>query len=162
MTKRSIGITLLLALLLPLAGCGNSPITYLNLAVEALEVAVPLIGPAAGIPPGVVTQVGIYLGGVSQAISQASDILAGPGTDAEKTAQIVAAFAGIAAPIVPAQYQALVSAIQTVAADIAKFIASLPAVPASSSVSTPVSDANRVKLHQIKTRALTVKLAVRR
>lgn len=158
---KSLGILMLvLVLLLALVGCNTSPLAYLDLAVGALEVALPLIGPAAGLPPDVVAQVGSYLAGVSQAATQASDILAGPGTDAQKSAQILAAFAGIAEPIVPVQYQAIVSAVQQVALYVAKFIASIPA--ASPTAATPLSASSQAKLKTIRARAVAVHSAVRR
>ena len=70
--------------------------------------------------PATIASVSGYLAATSQAITQATDIEAGTGTDAQKAVQIAAAFAGIAAPIVPAKYQALANAVQQVAQYIAE------------------------------------------
>jgi hypothetical protein len=153
---RNVSAFVAILLILAMVGCSTSPIEYLNLAVGALEVVLPLIGPAAGIPPNVISSVESYLGATSDAISKATDILNGPGTSAEKTAQIVAAFAGIAEPIVPVQYQALANAVQQVALYVAKFLASLP--PAAGATA---SQSDLAKLATIRNRAGAVHRAIR-
>jgi hypothetical protein len=154
LSKRSAA-TLAAILILCAAGCGA--LDYLQLAVGAAEIALPLIGPAAGVDQATVTAVSNYLAATSQAITQAIDIENGTGTDAQKATQIVAAFAGIAAPIVPAKYQALANAIQQVAQYIAKYLATLP-VPSSATASktTALSSAEKTKASQIRARAQAV------
>jgi len=156
MKTRTFSAAIAAILILSLAACSTSPLQILDLAVGAAEIALPLALPAAGVDPATTTAVESYLQATSTAIAKASDILAGTGTDAAKSAQIVAAFAGIAAPVVPAKYQALVNAIQRVAQYVAQFIGSLPAPAAagkmSASIST-VSASDAAKLAQIKARA---------
>ena len=117
-------LSILLVLILCLAGCSsNDVINNLDLAVEAVTAAFPLVAATAGLPPAVATQVEGYLSLSATAISKAADILAGPGTDAQKAALITGAFAGIATPAVPAQYQGVATAVQAVANLVAKFLA---------------------------------------
>ena len=153
----------LLVALLILAGC--SATSDLNLVVGALEVAVPLI---PGVPPAIATVAEAYLAATSQAIASATDILAGTGTDAEKAALIAQAFAGIAEPVVPPQYQALVNALSKVAGYVANFLAKetspisgqARAAHALTTVGSPThiaSTEERAKLATLKARALAVR-----
>jgi hypothetical protein len=117
-------IAAVLALTLLTSACSqNEVVTDLELAVNAVEVALPLIGPSVGLPANVSSQIQTYLGLTSQAIGKASDILAGSGTDVQKAAAVAAAFAGIAVPAVPSQYQGIASAVQQVTALVTKFLA---------------------------------------
>jgi len=158
---------LVIPLVFALLACSsNQVITDLELAVDAVEVALPLIGPSAGLPADLEAQIEKYLSATGTAVAQASDILAGSNTDAQKAAAIAAAFAGIAVPIVPARYQGIASAVQRVAVLVANFLVSLPtAAPnpnvrtqdvggAVSSKRTPVSSSDRQRLAQIKAKAL--------
>lgn len=162
-------LILLPLLFLGLAGCTSSEvITDLQLAVDAVSVALPLIAPAAGLPATLVAAIDTYLGATSQAISQASTILAGADTDAQKAVAIAAAFAGIAAPLVcpdqapgapPCKWAGLAAAIQAVAADVAKFLATEPvaaslAKTASPSHVTTWSASQQAQLAAIKAKAL--------
>ena len=144
---------------LALVGCSTSPLEYLQLAVGAAEIVLPLVAPSAGIDPATVAAVDNYLNAASEAITQASDILAGTGTDAQKATQILAAFAGIAAPIVPPQYAALASAVQLVAQYIAQFLASLPT---TSTATHAIKSSDAVKVSAIKARAVKVHAATAR
>jgi hypothetical protein len=168
-TKHLAAASFVVAAAVAFMGCGTSQIiSNLELAVDAVSVALPLVGPAAGLPVDVQTQVGQYLVATSKAIGQASDILAGPGDDATKAAQITAAFAGIAAPIVPAKYQAIAQAVQQVATLVAKFLGSLPvastqpiavrapgARAALPGQATALSKGDLARLAAVKTKALT-------
>jgi len=154
--KKRLSAAIAAILILALAGCGASPIQILELAVTSVELALPIIEQTAGVDPATIAAVQNYLGAVSQGITKASDILAGPGTDAEKAAQIVAVFAGIAVPVVPAQYQAIVTAVQQVAQNIAQFIGSLPSPATVSSSTHSVSASEKTKLHSIKIRAQAI------
>jgi hypothetical protein len=153
LTKTALAAVLILSLIS--AGCTASAIDILNLAVGALEIALPLVAPAAGIDPTTASAVESYLAATSAAISQASDILAGPGTDAQKAAAIAQAFAGIAKPLVPAKYTALVNAVQEVAKYVAQFLASTGST-ASASASHPLSQGDKEKAVAIKLRAMAV------
>src|ERR1035437_5372096 len=107
--------------------CGTSQVIgNLGLAVDAVSVALPLIGPAAGLPANTQAQIQQYLAATNTAIGQASDILAGPGTDGQKAAQIFASFSGIAVPAVPAKYQGIAQAVQQVSVLVARFLSGLP------------------------------------
>jgi hypothetical protein len=162
MKTRTISAALAAILILCLAGCAASPIDILGLAVGALEIALPLIGPAAGVDAATVTAVEGYLSATSQAITQAGDILAGTGSDAQKTTAIISAFAGIAAPVVPAKYSALVTAVGQVAQYVAQFLTSLPAAT-TAGASHALKAADKTKVTSIQARAIAVraKTAVR-
>lgn len=131
---RSFAACVAIVLCIALAGCSTATvITDLQVALDAISVALPILGGLTGIPPSVSTAVTAYVTAANEALGQASTILSGPGTDAEKAAAIAAAFAGIAVPVVPAQYAALASLVQTIAQDVAAFLASVPgtATPAA-------------------------------
>ena len=124
--RKTFGIALLV-LALVLSGCtSNQVITSLEVAVQAVTVALPVLSALGGIPPDLANASVSYASAVNQALSQASQILDSTGTDAEHAALIAAAFAGIAVPVVPAQYQALASVIQALATDVAHFLGGLP------------------------------------
>lgn len=164
-------LCLALSVLLLLTGCTNNQvITDLTLAVDALEIALPLIGPSAHLPPDLEAQIQAYLGATSQAITQASDILAGAGTDAQKAAAITAAFAGIAQPLIPPQYAGIGAAVAQVASLVSKFLGSLPAtkvaaeavsartvaMPGANAKTTALSKGDISKLAKVKARAALV------
>ena len=162
MTKyRSFAACVAIVLCIALAGCSTATvITDLQVALDAISVALPILGGLTGIPPDVSTAVTSYVTAANSALGQASTILAGTGTDAEKAAAIAAAFAGIAAPVVPAQYVALASLVQTVAQDVAAFLASVPGATspqvlnaAKSPRTTRWSTSELVKLANLKSLA---------
>ncbi len=141
------------------AGCSSSTVIGdLDLVVTGVEAVFPTIAGIAGLPPAVVSQVSMYLAAVSSASAQASDILAGSGTTAQKAAQIVALFANIAAPLLPAGTpQVIISAINSVVQAVVKFLANFQGSKVTASraqTSAPVSDSDAAKLRTIKTRAL--------
>jgi outer membrane lipoprotein SlyB len=151
-TKTILSLVVVIALVL--VGCGASTaIENLQLAVDAVTAALPIIGTISGIPPATITRVTTYLDATNQALAQSASILAAPGTDAQKTAQIVGAFAGIAEPVVPPQYAAIAGLVQTIARDVASFIASLP--PATATTTTALSADQRARLAKIAARAKT-------
>jgi hypothetical protein len=114
-------------LILSLVGCTTSQVVSdLQIALDAITVALPILGTLTGVPADVSTAVTNYATAANQALGQAATILDGPGTDAEKAAAIAAAFAGIAAPVVPAQYAALAQLVGTIAAEVAAFLGSVP------------------------------------
>lgn len=154
-TKRTLSAAIAAILILSLVGCSTSPIDILDLAIGAVEIALPLVGPAVGIDPTTLASVQAYLSATSAAISQASTILSGTGTDAQKAAAIAQAFAGIAAPIVPAKYGALVTAVADVAKYVAQFLANQGV--AVSSATHQLTQADQVKVKTIKFRADTAK-----
>lgn len=125
-------LALALAVLLILTACSSSQVvSNLQIALDAITVALPVLGGLTGVPPATVAAATTYVAQANQALGQASTILAGPGTDAQKSLQIFAAFAGIAKPDIPTQYGALVSIVATVAQEVGKFLESLPAAPAA-------------------------------
>lgn len=148
-TKRTC-IAVFLVLCLAGVGCGqNTVITDLETALSVISGAFPIIAGLTGVPPATVTAVENYLDATNSALGQASTILAGPGTDGQKAAQIVAAFAGIAVPVVPPQYAALAALVQSLAKDVASFLASLPA--SSSTGTTVLTTDNRTHLSTAQT-----------
>ena len=169
----------LAAMLLLLAACSsNQVVTSLELTIDAVSSALPLVGPAAGLPPDIQAAVQTYLGATSEAVGKAAVILDGPGTDAQKAAAITSAFAGIAAPIVPAKYQQIATAVQNVAELVAKFLShatsasieSGPAVRGASAFApepskkgtTKLSAKDRKRLAEIKARAEAAKQAAKK
>lgn len=140
--------------ILALVGCSTGTvITNLQTALDAISAVIPILGTITGVPVDDVSAAETYVQAANQALGQASTILAGSGTDASKAAQIAAAFAGIAAPVVPAQYANIVALVQTVAGDVAQFLASVPATStaaanaiATGGHTTKWSDADRARL----------------
>ncbi len=151
-------IAIVLVVVLFLTACQPSTlISALDAVVTAAEIALPIIGSTAGIPPAVMSGIVSYLQAVDVAIHQTSVILAGPGTAADKAAQILAAFAGTAAGcncIPPGTPQVVVSVIQAVANAIAKFLAQFaqPSLLASDHA-IKITRADRAALAKIRTRA---------
>src|ERR1700734_2400403 len=114
-------------LIICLVGCTSTQIVdSLQVALDAISVALPVLGTVSSVPPDLLASVETYLTAANSALGQASTILTGGGTDAEKTALIVAAFASIAVPAIPAQYAPIAQIVSAVAADVAQFLASLP------------------------------------
>ena len=127
---RSFAACVAILLCITLAACSTATvITDLQVALDAISVALPILGSLTGVPPDVSNAVASYVTAANSALGQASTILVGSGTDAEKAAQIAAAFAGIAAPVVPSQYAELAQLVATVAKDVAAFLASVPGGP---------------------------------
>jgi hypothetical protein len=163
MTKTNASHRVLLAViligLLSLSGCFTpTVITDLQIALDAISAALPVLTNLAGIPSATATAVLAYITATNQALGQASTILSGAGTDAEKAAEITAAFANIAVPVVPGQYAALVSLVATVAADVASFLASVPgktsaAAKLSATHTTLWSAADRLRLQHCQSTA---------
>jgi len=134
---------IVLAALLILSACSTSQvIANLQIALDAVAAGLPILSGITGVPPAVVSDVETYATATNQALGQASTILAGSGTDAQKAAQIAAAFAGITAPVVPAQYAAIANLVATVAKDVAAFLSSVPSggsAPGGSAASANVT-----------------------
>lgn len=88
---------------LALISCTDSQVlTTLEAVVSAAEVALPVIGAATNLDPAITVTIGEYLRDTSVAARQASAILAGSGTSAQKAAQIAAVFANVASLNLPA------------------------------------------------------------
>ena len=120
----------LAALAVTQTGCaGDAIITDLQAGLDIIAGFLPQIGTLAGLPAALATAVQGYLASVNTALGNASTILLGGGTDAEKAALILAAFAGIAAPLIPPPFNVIAGIVAGLAAAVAKFLASLP--PAS-------------------------------
>ena len=159
MTYARVSLATLLILVLALTGCGSA-VNDLQVALDAITTAFPLIAGLTGVPAATTAEVVNYLDAANNALDQASTILAGPGTDAQKTAQIVAAFAAVVAPVVPSQYSALASLVQAIAGDVAKFLAGLPAT--TSTGTTTLSQVDRNKLAHASTVAGSNRVALRK
>jgi hypothetical protein len=160
--RSNIKAFFVLALLVTLTGCTQSQIVGdLELVVTGMEAVFPAVASAAGLSPAVTQQVAMYLQAVGGATSKASDILAGAGTAQQKASEIVALFAGVAVPVLPAgTAKTVVSAIQLVATAVAKFLTNFQpvklaarssAVPQKAPAQTDVA-----KLQQIHGRAMSV------
>jgi hypothetical protein len=141
-----------------LSSCQPSTLVQsLEGVITAAEVALPVIGAAAGLPPGVLVAIVAYLRLVSAAAAQASTILAGPGSSAEKSAQIVAAFGNLAAGCncLPAGVpSAVLSVINAVVASVVSFLTPFLSrgLMASKPVAVKVSPADRAALAKIRAR----------
>lgn len=136
-------IALVTLLLVGLWACtSNQIIQSLTVAVDAAEVAVPLVAGAAGVPPAVVTMLENYLGAVSQALAQTTDILAKGEPPAQEAADITAAFAGATLPVLPPGLPgAVAAAVQKVAMLVAQFLAQLPAKTAAAARANAITPA---------------------
>jgi hypothetical protein len=125
-TKRA-PLALMLALCLILSGCTTSQVVNnLQVALDAITVALPILGSVVAVPAPLIALVENYATQANTALGEASTILAGAGTDAEKAALIAAAFAKLGVPDVPAQFAAIANLVSTIAGDIAQFLGSLP------------------------------------
>lgn len=150
-TLKASALTGLLSLLiasLALSGCpaGAPSVTTLirdlDTGVGLLAAAFPLIGSTSGMPPALAASVQTYLNVTAAGFARASDIAAGPGTDAEKTLAIVSALSGIAAPVIPSQYSSIATTISQVAQLVGKVLADLPAAaPAPAAIASATSPA---------------------
>jgi hypothetical protein len=145
-----------LILVLLTSACQQSTIiSTLEGVVSAAEIAIPVIGAATGLNPATSTAIVSYLQLVNIATAQAATILAGPGTSAQKAAQIVKLFAGIAAGcncIPPGTPQEVVAVVNAVAQAVVNFLTNFPPTPAPPPV-VKVSSGDRAKLTSIRTRA---------
>jgi type IV secretory pathway TrbL component len=140
MTRTHAPLALLMAAFLILVACTASQIVAdLQIGLEAVTALLPMIAGAAGAPASVTDSVLAYATAANSAFGQADTILLGNGTNAAKTAQIVALFADVEAPVVPAQYSALASQVALIATDVAKFIAALPAATPAAARAQPSS-----------------------
>jgi len=144
-----------------LAGCSPGPlIGSLEAVVIAAEAAIPIIAAAAGLPPQTTTLIVGFLELVLKAADQATTILAGPGTTAEKSAAIIAAFSNLAqgCNCLPAGTpEVVVNVIDAIAKAIAQFLTHFAPKPGlTGSAVAPVikiGRADRAALAKIRTRA---------
>ena len=156
---RRAALAAILILAVSLMSCG--PLNYLQLAVGALEVALPLVGPAAGVDPQTVTAVENYAAAASDFITKAIDIEAGLGTAAQKAAQIAIAAGNIVkeVPNVPAKYAALATAVSQVAQYIFDYLDGLPTPATAHAVGGPsvkLSASDLKKGAEIRARAQAI------
>jgi hypothetical protein len=153
----SIIPVLFLILALLTAGCQTSTvISTLEGVVSAAEIAIPVIGAATGLNPATSAKIVTYLQEVNIATAQASTILAGTGTSAQKAAEIAKAFAIVATgcKCVPAGTpQEVVSVVEAVAQAVLNFLTNFPPTPAPPPA-VKVSAANRIALANIRSRSL--------
>lgn len=121
------GFALMLASTVTQTSCSKpDPITTLGLAVDAVGIALPLLGPSAGLPADLQAKIQTALEATRAAIAKTADILSGPGDDASKAARITALFVPISIPFVPAQYQGIAGAVAQVTKYVGEFLATLP------------------------------------
>ncbi len=131
MNKLQICLMSMLSLvLLTGAACSQSQVlTTLSAIVSSAEIALPVIGEATGTPPATIEAISKYLRTVGIATAAAADILAGPGSTAEKSALIAKAFAGIAngCNCIPAGTPSrVVAVVDAVARSVLAFLANFP------------------------------------
>jgi hypothetical protein len=147
---------LFLILVLLTSACQTSTIiSTLEGVVSAAEIAIPVIGAATGLNPATAAAIVSYLQLVNIATAQAATILAGTGTSAQKAAQIVKLFAGIAAGcncIPPGTPQEVVAVVNAVAQAVLNFLTNFPPTPAPPPA-LKVSAPDRAKLTSIRVRA---------
>jgi hypothetical protein len=155
----SIIPVLFLILALLTVGCQTSTvISTLEGVVSAAEIAIPVIGAATGLNPATATQIVAYLQQVNIATAQAATILAGTGTSAQKAAQIVQLFAGIAAGcncIPPGTPQQVVAVVNAVVQAVLNFLTNFhtAGVASATPVKIKISASDRTKLTSIRVRA---------
>ena len=138
MRRADAPLILLMAAFLILVGCTASQIVAdLQIGLQAIEALFPLIAGAAGAPASVTDSVVAYATAANSAFGQADTILLSGQSNAAKTAEIVALFAGVEAPVVPTQYSALAAQVAAIATDVAKFIAALPAATPAAARAQP-------------------------
>lgn len=145
-----------LAVILILVGCTSSQIVNtLEDVVTAAEVAVPVIGGASGVPASTISQIVTYLQAVSMATSQAATILSGAGSSAEKSAQIIAAFAGVASGLnLPAGTAGdVVAVVSAVSQAVVRFLSNFPTSPAAPVPTIKISAADQITLSNLKLRS---------
>ena len=148
LSKRTTG-ALVALLTLSLLTISCDALDYLQLAIGAAEVAIPLIPIGDANTKSIVENA---LATASDAITQVADIEAGTGSTAEKAAAVTALLASTIQTVtaadknIPAQYAALANAVAQVAAYLAKYLATLPAPTAATArVSTPSQPSPKVK-----------------
>jgi hypothetical protein len=153
---RNLAFVGFIALVVFSAGCQTSTIvSTLEGVVTAAEIAIPVIGAATGLNPATTTAIVSYLQQVNIATAEAATILAGAGTSAQKAAQIVKLFAGIAAGcncIPPGTPQEVVAVVNAVAQAVLNFLTNFPPTPAPAPA-IKVSASDRTALASIRTRA---------
>lgn len=142
-TLNRFPVVILIALLVS-AACSQSQIlSSLRGVVIAAEMALPILGPASGLPPSTIITAGRWLQGVGKAAAEWSDILAGPGSAAEKSARIAQAGAAIAkgcnciAPGAPTQF---VNVMNAVSSAVLKFLGYFPAPGPLTAAARPVPE----------------------
>ena len=125
-----------LAALAVQTGCsGDQIITDLQAALDLISGFLPQLASITGVPAALLAAVETYIASTNTALGNASTILLGAGSAGEKTALILAAFAGIAAPLIPPPFNVIAGIVAGLAAAVAKFIAGLPpATPAGPKV----------------------------
>lgn len=169
-TRRSVLLPIALLAIFTLPGCGISNVTTtLQLVIAAAEAAVGVLGSTGTIPPGTATLALNYLSAVSQATSFAATELASTDSSVMKAEKIIAKFASIAAPNLPAGTpQTILAVIQAVVQAVTNFLTSIqPAVPpggAAIGKNISISSQDRTTLTQIKGRsdALAVRISLMR
>lgn len=124
-TLRILALPLALSILL--TGCKQSSITTnLQLVIAAAETAVSVLEGTGTIPPPVGTLINTYLNAVSEGTVFASMELASTDPQPIKASKIIAKFASIAKPDLPAgTAQNIVTVIEAVANAAAKFLATI-------------------------------------
>jgi hypothetical protein len=87
-----IAAALVIVILVCLAACGqNQILTALTAVLDAAEIALPIIGPSAGLTPEQLATIMAYLKAVADFTGQASLILASTDTPAQKSVAILKA-----------------------------------------------------------------------
>ena len=144
----------LIAILLLTACTPSTLVSSLQIAVDAVTVAIPVLA-AAGVDSATLMQVQTYLTAVSTATEEAATELATSDTSAVKVSKIVADFAGVVAPVIGNPRVSAV--VQAVAAAVQSFLTLLqqqqPSGPAAKAIASTVvkpSFADRSKLGAIK------------
>jgi hypothetical protein len=148
----------ILMLLLFTAGCtSNQVITSLDVAVTATEVALPIVAGATGMSPALTASIMTYLQDADQALALAAQEQSSSDSDQVKAAKILAFFASVKIPNLAGAPAAVVQAIQTIASDIAKYLANYQPTPPGTSFNLKPSSNDRLKLDGIRARALAVR-----
>lgn len=155
---RSLAFPVFIALVLFSAACQPSTVvSTLEAAISAAEIAVPVIGAATHLNPATSAAIVTYLQEVNIATEQAATILAGTGTTAQKSAQIIQAFAKIAAGCncVPAGTpQEVVAVVNAVSQAVLNFLTNFKPQGVVTTPAIKVTASDRAALAKLKDRAV--------
>jgi len=132
MWTRRLTALVAIAVCLSMVGCTQSQIINdIDIALNAAQVAIPIVAGAAGLPAAQVAAILTWIEAAVKALGSVSNRLSAGGSTAEVAAGITADLAGVVASVpdlqgVPAS---IASVVQTLATDVQKVLATYGAKP---------------------------------
>jgi hypothetical protein len=155
---RSLALPVFIALVVFSLACQPSTVvSTLENVISAAEIAVPVIGAATHLNPQTSAAIVTYLQEVNIATEQSATILAGTGTTAQKSAQIVQAFAKIAAGcncVSAGTPQEVVAVVNAVAQEVLNFLTNFKSQGVITTPPIKVTARDRTALGKIQARAV--------